>query len=73
MELCSYTWYGSNCTLGVFFEFSDYKRFIEKTGEYANVPLTIVPAVKYLLTALAMMGIFVFGNAYYPIDGCYEK
>ena len=73
LELCSYTWYVSNCTLGVFFEFSDYKRFIEEKDEYAKVPSTIVPALKYLLTALTMMGLYVVGNAYFPMEGCYAK
>lgn len=30
LEMCSYTWYVQNCALGVFFEFSDYKNFIER-------------------------------------------
>ena len=30
LELASYVWYSQACALGVFFEFSDYKRWIER-------------------------------------------
>lgn len=34
LEMASYTYYISNSALGVFFEYSDYKKFIERTDEY---------------------------------------
>lgn len=42
LEMAGYTWFVPQCTLGVFFEFSDYKNFIEKTKEYANIPSPIL-------------------------------
>ena len=38
IQLASYVWFAPTAGLGVFFEFSDYIKFIEKTNEYANVP-----------------------------------
>jgi len=45
LEMAGYTWFVPNAALGVFFEFSDYRRFIESTGEYKNVPSPILPSL----------------------------
>lgn len=49
LEFASYVWYCQACALGVFFEFSDYKRFIERTNEYKDVPSPIIPSLKWLV------------------------
>ncbi len=49
LEFASYVWYCQACALGVFFEFSDYKRFIERTHEYKDVPSPIIPSLKWLV------------------------
>ena len=48
-ELASYVFFVQGCTIGPFFEFSDYKRFIEETDEYKSVPNPIIPSLKWLL------------------------
>ena len=45
LEMFSYTFYANACALGVFFEFADYKRFIERSGEYAKVPSPIASSI----------------------------
>ena len=47
MEICSYTWYSQACALGVFFEFSDYKRWVERSHEYKDVPSTVIPSLMW--------------------------
>ena len=47
MEMCSYTWYSQACALGVFFEFSDYKRWVERSHEYKDVPSTVIPSLMW--------------------------
>ena len=38
IEIFSYIFFCQSCALGIFYEFSDYKRFIERKDEYKNVP-----------------------------------
>ena len=59
LELLSYTFYANACAVGVFFEFSDYKRFIERTAEYKNVPSPILASLKTLLIGLICLGLFI--------------
>jgi len=59
LELLSYTYFVSNAVLGVFFEFSDYKRFIERTNEYKDVPSPILVSLTTLGKAIAFTGFFV--------------
>ena len=58
-EMCSYTWYVSNCALGVFFEFSDYIRYIHGLKEYKESPSPILPSLKSLLTGAMCTGFFI--------------
>lgn len=44
---------------GPYYEFNDYKNFIELKKEYANIPSTILPSLKKFITAL----FFVLINA----------
>ena len=61
LEYWSYVFYGNACALGVFFEFSDYKRFIEKTGEYKNSPSPILPTLEYVMYGLICLGFHLLG------------
>ena len=38
LELLSYVYFPGACIVGPFFEFADFKMYIEKTGRYANIP-----------------------------------
>jgi hypothetical protein len=48
LEYVSYIFFCNNAALGVFYEFSDYKRFIERTHEYKNIPSPIGPSLSWL-------------------------
>ena len=61
LEIASYTFYCNTAALGVFFEFTDYKRFIEKSHEYKNVPNPILPSLKCLGQSMLFTGIFAVG------------
>lgn len=58
LEITSYTFYCNTAALGVFFEFTDYKRFIEKTHEYKNIPSTLRPSLEWLGQSVMFMLIF---------------
>ena len=62
LEITSYTFYCNTAGLGVFFEFTDYKRFIEKTHEYTNIPSTLIPSLKWLGQSVMFMLIFSIGT-----------
>lgn len=72
IEMCSYTWYVQNCALGVFFEFSDYKNYIERKGRYAQVESPILPSLVTLVKAIACTGFFLVGSSYYWVDYCWS-
>lgn len=61
LEYTSYVFFCNGAALGVFFEFSDYKKFIERTHEYEHVPCPILPSLKWLLQGLFCMIIFIVG------------
>ena len=65
-------WFGNTAALGVFFEFSDYKRFIERTHEYENVPSPIIPSLKTLGMSMACLVIFVVGNNFFWMEMCWS-
>jgi MBOAT, membrane-bound O-acyltransferase family len=59
LELLSYVFFCSGCIVGPFFEFSDYKMYIEEKGRYSNIPLTFVPAmIKFFKGKSKFHGIF---------------
>ena len=72
LEFCSYVWYCCACALGVFFEFSDYKRFIERSHEYENIPSPILPSLKMFATSMSCLIIYVIGNNFFPMDMCWS-
>ena len=45
LEMLSYLYYPGSCVLGPFFEFTDYKMFIEEKGRYANIPKSLIPCL----------------------------
>ena len=73
LELASYVWYSQACALGVFFEFSDYKRWIERKKEYANVPSPIIPSLKWLAVALSCLAVYTVANQHFYVEFCWSK
>ena len=73
LEFCSYVWFAQTAALGVFFEFSDYKRFIERTGEYENVPSPILPSLKTLAMSMTCLITFVVANNFFWMDLCWSE
>ena len=73
LEMYSYTWYCNTAALGVFFEYADYKRFIEKTHEYKDVPSPVLPSLKLFAQVALFLTIFVIGNAHYPLETCWSE
>jgi hypothetical protein len=71
LEIASYTYFISNSALGVFFEFSDYKRFIERTDEYKQVPSPIKSSLITLAHAIAFTAFFVVVSQWFYLDYCY--
>lgn len=71
LEITSYTFYISNSALGVFFEFSDYKRFIERSDEYKLVPSPILASLNTLAHAIAFTAIFIVFSQWFYLDYCY--
>jgi len=72
LEFVSYVWYSNACALGVFFEFSDYKRWIERTHEYANVPSPIKPSLIVLGKSMACLITFVVSNNFFWMEYCWS-
>lgn len=53
LEVMSYTFFCGGASIGVFFEFSDYRSFIKGDGRYKQVPSPVWQSLKYLLLAFA--------------------
>lgn len=73
LELASYVWYANASALGVFFEFSDYKRYIERTHEYRDVPSPILQSLSWLALSLACLGLFSAVSPYFYIEMCWHE
>lgn len=75
IELLSYTLYTQGCALGVFFEYSDYIRFIERTGEYdaerGGALNPIFVGLLSLLKAIVFLGLYVASTIYIPYTYTY--
>mmetsp|Transcript_42867 Transcript_42867/g.56680 ORF Transcript_42867/g.56680 Transcript_42867/m.56680 type:complete len:163 (+) Transcript_42867:546-1034(+) len=71
LEMCSYIWYAQACALGVFFEFSDYKRWIERTNEYANVPSPILPSLKWFSKGIVCLAVYTVVAPTFNIEICF--
>ena len=48
IEIMSYTFFCCGASIGVFFEFSDYIKFIKMEGHYSNIPFTIFQSLIFL-------------------------
>lgn len=73
LELAGYVWYSQACALGVFFEFSDYKRWIERSHEYANVPSPIIPSLIWLARGVACLLLYTVVSPYFNIEVCFAE
>ena len=71
MEMASYVWFSNACALGIFFEFSDYKRFIERSDEYKNVPSPILQSLKWLVLGIFCLVFFMIASPYFDVEMCY--
>lgn len=61
-ELLSYNCYPMNCACGPFFEFADFRRFVNREGQYENPPLDLVKAtLTFLYGFVCFGGIVVTG------------
>lgn len=70
IELLSYVYFSSACICGPFFEFADYKNYIEMNGHYAQIPSTVLPALKrYGQSFICLVLNLVIGN-YFWADYC---
>jgi len=45
LEFSGYTFFVGGAICGPWFEYKDYIRFIEKTGEYTNTPFPLIPTL----------------------------
>jgi lysophospholipid acyltransferase len=73
LEMMGYTWFVPQCALGVFYEFSDYKAFIEQTREYTEIPSPILPSLRTLGEAILCTGIFLVMNNYFWVEFIYDE
>lgn len=60
VEIMSYTFFCCGASIGVFFEYSDYIKFIKNEGHYKHIPFPILRSIRYLIFA----AIFTFINKY---------
>lgn len=73
LEFWSYIWYCQACALGVFFEFADYKRFVERSHEYKDIPSPILPSLKWMAQGLIFLALFIVVGGYMPVDFCWNE
>ena len=73
LEMASYVWYCQACALGVFFEFSDYKRWVERTHEYKNVPSPIIPSLIWLVKGIVCLVLFTVVSPYFNVEMCVSE
>jgi lysophospholipid acyltransferase len=67
LELLSYVYFPSACIVGPFFEFADFKMYIEKTGRYAKIPSSAKHALLGFLRAKLCLVIHMgIANYCYP-------
>lgn len=72
LEFSSYVFFCQACALGIFFEYSDYKRFIERSHEYSDVPNPIFASLKKLFFGLICFGIFVAFSPQFYVAFCWH-
>jgi hypothetical protein len=66
LEFSSYIFFCQSAGCGIFFEYTDYIRFIKREEEYKGVPSTIEESLWRLVGGLVHCGLYVFLNQYFP-------
>lgn len=69
-ELTSYTLYPGACIVGPFFEYNDYKMFIEQTGRYERIPYGRQEPIKKTLSGLFFLVLTLVITGYFTYNGC---
>ncbi len=67
LEVLSYVYFPCSAICGPFFEFSDYKIFIERKDRYANIPSTAKTAMMKFLQG-KRKGYLLYNNVFYCFD-----
>ena len=68
LEMLSYVYFCSGCIVGPFFEFNDYKMYIERTGRYSNIPSALWPAfVKFLKGKACLVSNLIIGQKFWAL------
>jgi len=67
-EILSYTTYPGGNFLGPFFEFRDYKDFIEKQGFYANIPSTLPETGRKLFAGIICLTLCIILPSRFDIN-----
>lgn len=73
LEMASYVWYCQACALGVFFEFTDYKRWVERTHEYKDVPCPIAASLKWLAKGVFCLAFYTVIAPYCNVEMCWSE
>ena len=55
VEIMSYTFFCGGASIGVFFEYSDYIKFIKQEGHFNKIPNPIGESLKYLFAAICFI------------------
>jgi len=71
LELASYVWYSQACALGVFFEFSDYKKWIERSHEYKDIPSPIFASLIWLVKGVFCLALYTVASPYFNVESCW--
>jgi len=72
LEITSYIFFCNGAALGIFFEFSDYKRWIEKTEEYKNIPNPIIPSLILMFRGVVFTILWITLNPTFSIPFCWD-
>ena len=65
-EMISFTFYVSQCVLGVFVEYHDFMNWIHELNEYKKVPNPTLPSLRYMVYALLCLATFTLSSSYLP-------
>lgn len=68
LEMLSFTFYASQCSLGVFVEYRDFMAWIKEKDEYAKIPNPIIPSLRYVAHSFLLLGIYLVALHYIPIN-----
>lgn len=73
LEFTSYQFFCNSAGIGMFFEYTDYIRFIKRADEYSNVPSPIIPSLLLLLQGIICIVINLGLTNYFPLDFMYDQ